>query len=737
MYKEMNKDDKNTQTISPEKFPRESCYPVNLSLCLAIESDSIDTKGFFYNDASSQHDPTFIALHALAHWNQYLITEEPYHRHEFLAQAQWFIENEVSLGENASSWLCVLLQQKIREGNSRLSATTQGCVLSVVVRAYQCTGDATFLALAHRTVRTFERDILDGGISTPIGEHGTFFEEMAAYPASHSLLGSLFALQGLYDYAQIIDSVYVQECIEKGCLTLHAVIDEFDNGFWTRYDLLHRHLSTPSQLVAQTELLEALAIGTGCEHCTRVALRWKHYQHSRRSRILYKGIQWYNSHARLLWKRIQTTLFPESQEASVLRVCVPIHAFPVTGGTRAVLASVAQVTKAEWQIEYLTQHVGPNPDDLTIYKFGTAKTGPWQFPAVWLYFLTGLWKLTSLLHQGKRYQVILPQDGVFTSAFSVLVAKLAGVRVVCIDHGNLTLLKNPSYRAERIAALATKNWSFPRQLWGRLCYIGYWPSLSLLARISARFVDHYLIPGVAGDGTEEICKRLGISSSRFTRFGSMIDAHRYLDLDGNQKRLLRAKLNIPADSIVIAMTCRLAAEKGIHIALNGISQTLSELSQEVRRRVKVIIAGDGPLRPQIEEDIHTRQLDHTYTLWGETSPSDVVSLLGIADIFLYTSIRGACLSMAVLEAMASACAVIASTRPLSNEKLLAEGRGIAVPAENVEQTSNALTRLINDAELCLNMGRAARHYVEQQHNATVFKRVLTRAIGTAEQTSQE
>jgi len=83
--------------------------------------------------------------------------------------------------------------------------------------------------------------------------------------------------------------------------------------------------------------------------------------------------------------------------------------------------------------------------------------------------------------------------------------------------------------------------------------------------------------------------------------------------------------------------------------------------------------------------------------------------------------------VAILEAMASACAIIASSVPLANYRMLADGRGIAVPAENVEETSIALTKLVNDLELCRSMGRKAREYVARQHSPAMLKRVLMRA----------
>src|SRR5207245_10390627 len=136
---------------------------------------------------------------------------------------------------------------------------------------------------------------------------------------------------------------------------------------------------------------------------------------------------------------------------------------------------------------------------------------------------------------------------------------------------------------------------------------------------------------------------------------------------------------IADDALVMSMVCRLAPEKGLGVALESISQALSALPSVLRERVRVIIAGDGPLRKQVEGEIHKRHLDQNCLLWGEASTAEVIALLGLSDIFLYTSTRGACFSMAILEAMASGCAVVASTLPVANASLLAEGRGIAVP----------------------------------------------------------
>lgn len=403
----------------------------------------------------------------------------------------------------------------------------------------------------------------------------------------------------------------------------------------------------------------------------------------------------------------------ESMQA--LRVCVPVHAFPVSGGTRAFLAGVAQVTEGRWEIEYLTHVQGANPDGITIQSFGRRWTTPWQFPFVLLYSLAGLWKLLWLRRSGKKYDLLLPQDGVFTGAFAALAGKVTGTRVVCIDHGNLTLLWDRAYYEERRRGLEQKSWPWLARMLARLLFVGYLPTLRLLARIAARRIEHYIIPGIEGDGTEEVCARLGIAPERITRIGSMIDTSKY------------APASKEADEVVVALVCRLAPEKGIGIALAALEEVAERMSREEWRRVRIVIAGDGPLRAEVEQIIKERGLSEQCRMWGEATSEQVRELLGMSDIFLYTSVRGACLSMAVLEAMASGCAVIATRRPPSNEQLLGEGRGIVIEAENVGETARALHLLLKGEELRKNMGERARAYARKRHSPASFQDVLLRA----------
>ncbi len=699
-------------------------YPVDMTLSLKLAQVKSGVGSVPYMTDAQMDAPISITQNALALWNRYSFDGQESLRAAFLMQARRLVEYEQLIGEDAGGWPLDFPPPSPHVGRHYLSALVQGQALSVLARAYILTRDTTYLEVARRAVRTFERDILDGGVSTPMAGNGLFFEQWAVYPAAHTLEGMVFALLGLHDYLALVDDIHISTLIQCAHDSLHRFLPEFETGFWTRVDLLHRQLASPTHLALQTALLEALATYSSCEHCSKLASRWKSYQLRLGSRLRYRITSCCTSFCGKLLNPMQSKLFPKVQPSHELRTCIPITAFPITGGMRAVLAKIAQVTSDIWQIEYLTQCVGPESEGFIIHQFGMARISSWLYTTVWFYCLAGFWKLISLVHHGANYRLILPQDGIFTAAFAALAAKLAGIRVVCIEHGNLTLLKSRIYHHERAQALATRN--VPSRLLARLLYICYWPSLNLLARFAAHFVDHYLIPGVTGDGVEEICQQIGVHPSCITRFATMIDLDRHVLPNANLRAEIREKNSIPADAIVITIICRLAPEKGLDIALEAMSNALSTLSSEVRAQVRMIIAGDGPLRQQVEADISKCGLSDICVLWGEISSEDVISLLGLSDIFLYTSKRGACFSMAVLEAMASACAVIATTEPLSNTYLLSEGRGIALPANDAKQISISLSRLIGDPTLCRQMGALARDYIAMYHSPAAFRRTLMR-----------
>lgn len=269
-------------------------YPIDMWPLLTLPFGKLDEAGVPYNKATkaspAAYQPTSIAQYALAQWNSYLATGNENHRQAFMTQARWLTEYSVCLADDMVGWPIPFPSPAYNAPANWLSALTQGNGISVLVRAYQLTKEESFLQVAQHAVRAFERDIRDGGVNTSVGKEGIFFEEVAAYPATHILNGYILALFGLYDYVALTKDEQISRLIECSLKTLHAFIDEFDTGYWSYYDLHFKHLASHFYHALHITLLEALARYSGCEHCGVLAARWRIYQQNVLCRSRYLAV---------------------------------------------------------------------------------------------------------------------------------------------------------------------------------------------------------------------------------------------------------------------------------------------------------------------------------------------------------------------------------------------------------------------------------------------------------------
>lgn len=680
--------------------------------------------------ASLGSHPTIITREGLTHWNAYQRERAPARLDAFLATARWLTEHAISLTNGADTWPIPLPETVAAPGRRvALSAQAQGGALSVLTRAYRVTGDDLFLAVARRGGRALGLDVLDGGVATPVGPDGAFFETEAAYPATYCLRGHLMALLGLYDVIDATGEAALQSLAERGQTALHTLLPGYDTGYWTRADLLHGLLASHEEHAMHSELLQAVARQTGCAHCAALAQQWAAYTQrpfGRARRSVVGRLQ----RGRAARTQAQQRRANSTANDGHLRVCVPITAFPMSGGMRSVLCGVERVMSAEWQMDYLTRRIGAQTGgraitsfELPVRPFGPETSTPSQFPNVLFYLWAGRRGLMRLLRQC-AYDVLLPQDGVFTAAFTGRVARKRGIPVVTMDHGTATLPFDERYRVERLRQMGQE--PFARRALSRARFACYRVVMRALVRTATAHTDRFL---VAGDEVAEVYQqRLGVLPNRIIRYPFLVETAPFTSTDEAEGARLRRDLGVPIDALVVLMINRLAPEKGLDLAIEGLARAYAELPPLRRARLRIIIAGAGPLRATLEEQIERSGLGATCTLFGEAQPDDVVRLLKVGDIFLYTGTRGPN-SMAALEAMAAACAVIATMAPPSHAQLLADGRGLAIPVGQLAPLVEALTIALTQDERRQAMGMAAQAYVAREHSADAVRRSLRRAVG--------
>lgn len=231
--------------------------------------------------------------------------------------------------------------------------------------------------------------------------------------------------------------------------------------------------------------------------------------------------------------------------------------------------------------------------------------------------------------------------------------------------------------------------------------------------------------GILAPSTEllEVTRQLGVSSEKSAFIANAVDARKFRpDVTGET---VRARYGVPMDHCLILCPRRLVPKNGLEFLIESLPL--------IRRRfsaVSVLIAGDGPERERLEARVRELDLQDSVVFAGSQDNNDLPEFYGAADIVAIPSLKEAT-SIAGLEAMASACAVVA-TNVGGLPEIIEDGvSGLLVPRGDPEALAQAIARLIETPELRTQLGLAARARVEQKFTWEQVASETTRAYERA------
>lgn len=168
------------------------------------------------------------------------------------------------------------------------------------------------------------------------------------------------------------------------------------------------------------------------------------------------------------------------------------------------------------------------------------------------------------------------------------------------------------------------------------------------------------------------------------------DAWTGVQRDAQAVEKARAGCGVSMDEFMIFTPGRLAPEKGLEDLIESTALVAARLPQ----RFKVVIAGEGALRHELELLIDKCGLAERVRLIGFRE--DIPKLLAAADLVVLPTWREG-LSIALLEAMALGCPII-TTRIGSNREACADGQSAhLVDPKQPAQLAQAICDLVNDA----------------------------------------
>jgi len=128
--------------------------------------------------------------------------------------------------------------------------------------------------------------------------------------------------------------------------------------------------------------------------------------------------------------------------------------------------------------------------------------------------------------------------------------------------------------------------------------------------------------------------------------------------------------------------------------------------------LKLIIAGDGPYRPLLEEAVKNRGLAQHVSFLGNVS--EAATVLAAIDIYLHLALNEAC-SVAILEAMYAGKAIVAADAGGIPE-VLENGVSAILARSDWKEVANVLDELLQDEPLQRRLGEQARERARSVYN---------------------
>jgi glycosyltransferase involved in cell wall biosynthesis len=202
----------------------------------------------------------------------------------------------------------------------------------------------------------------------------------------------------------------------------------------------------------------------------------------------------------------------------------------------------------------------------------------------------------------------------------------------------------------------------------------------------------------------------GLSPDQLLWMPNPVDTEEFAPATGLERRSLREKLGISATAPVVLYCGRLAPEKGIPLLLEAFARVVTGIPESL-----LVLVGDGPCRADFEAQVRELNLQRNVRFVGAVTSMEVPSWLNISDVFSLVSPSEG-FSCAIAEAMSTGLACVVSDIPANRQLIRGGQEGLLTPVGDATAIAKAILRLLSDAPLRDQLGRAARESIVQNYS---------------------
>ncbi|HJS73108.1 MAG TPA: glycosyltransferase family 4 protein, partial [Vicinamibacteria bacterium] len=224
-------------------------------------------------------------------------------------------------------------------------------------------------------------------------------------------------------------------------------------------------------------------------------------------------------------------------------------------------------------------------------------------------------------------------------------------------------------------------------------------ALYLPLRAATRFAARRAARVLSPDGSmkEAVLRNLGVDEPKVAVLPNAIDLS---EVDRDVPPL---DFSIPRDASVLLSVGRLESNKGFSHLVRALAR--------IPKRFMWLVAGDGPEREKLEEEIEREGLSPRARLLGRVGDDTLHALYERCDLFVHPTLYEGS-SMVTLEAMAHRKPVVATRVGGIPDKVTDGENGLLVPPGDPDALAGALIEALREPERLKAWGSRSREVVE-------------------------
>jgi heparosan-N-sulfate-glucuronate 5-epimerase len=193
----------------------------------------------------------------------------------------WLLRNVVYRTDGAAIWIFNFDLPFYGPQAPWISAMAQGEAISLLLRLALLENRPEYAQTALAAIKVMDLPVDQNGVLDYLDDGHLLFEEYPTRPPSRVLNGHVFALLGAYDFFLYFGQDRDRERVTAGIQTLLHHWQDWDTGYWTRYDLHPTH-RLASQMYQEVHIRQMHMLGHLFNEpaFTQVAGRWQNMKTS-------------------------------------------------------------------------------------------------------------------------------------------------------------------------------------------------------------------------------------------------------------------------------------------------------------------------------------------------------------------------------------------------------------------------------------------------------------------------